>query len=767
MLEKFKHLADGNPLSSKVPVLGFGTALIVISWLAVWMQIAAERGSMVHSATHETTNLALVFEQSVERTATDIDRIIKYLRSSYERNGYAADWPKLVQEEFTFNKQTVQIAIIDRGGMMITSTKMLYPDPPVDLSDREHYKVHTQGNQDRLFISRPLMGRASHKSSVQFTRPFRDAKGEFAGVIVVSLDPEFLIREYASLKLGASGGLALVGDDGIVRAGAGIYQSLLGKAYGRAAEPGVPDAQTGVSVNVEETRNGPVIAASRKIDAIPLTAVITRSNLPQYAAWDANRQTYLGLGAIMTFVTALAIATSLLRRRGYERQLNFLARYDALTGLPNRTEFSNRLAELLRTRPRGVSVYLVDLDDFKQINDHHGHPIGDALLVAVGQRLRRTAGRDDFVARLSGDEFALIEVRPADAAPSMLGSELCRELSRPYDIEGVRLQSGASIGVVNANENYADEDQLMRCGDLALYAAKNAGGSTVRQFEERMHEESRERRAIETGLREALAMDHLELHYQPILDVATLNVTGFEALVRWRHPEKGLIPPLSFIPVAEQTGLIVDIGAWVIRQACREIAAKAPGYKIAVNVSAIEFRDSDVAATVRAALAESGLPASQLEIEITESLLMKKDTATLGQLDALRKAGVMISMDDFGTGYSSLSYLQSYPIDCIKIDQSFVRAIGQIENSRAIIKAIATLAASLNMTTIAEGVETEAQLATLETVGCNEAQGYLFSPPKPIDVILSWMAERHSTRGAAALKKLRTEREAAKETAAA
>jgi diguanylate cyclase (GGDEF)-like protein len=701
---------------------------------------------MTQSLAHETTNLALVFEQSADRTVSDIDRIIKYLRASWERSGYSADWPTLVQEEFTFNKRTVQIAIIDANGTMITSSKMLRPEKPVDLSDREHFKVHAQANIDRLFISKPLLGRASNQWSVQFTRPLQGPGGAFAGVVVVSLDPDFLTSYYSSLALGSGGGLAIVGDDGIVRAGAGVYRDLLGKPLPpRSSTAQRMTTSANVEIAIEDTARGPVVFAARHAADLPLTAVITRSDLPQHAAWLRNRTNYIMTGVAFSLIVLLAMATSLLRRRGYERRLNYLARYDSLTDLPNRMEFSAWLARRLADRRGGAtfSVHLVDLDDFKAINDTYGHPIGDALLIAVAERLRNLAGSADFVARLGGDEFALIHADDGTADEAgVFGDLLCGELMKPYELDGVRLQSGASIGIVSGGERFADEDQLMRSADLALYSAKNAGGGTSRTFEERMNEEARERREIESGLREALAHDQLELHYQPILDFTTRHVTGFEALIRWRHPAKGLIPPFRFIPVAEQTGLIVEIGAWVINQACREIAARAPGYRIAVNVSAIEFRDSDVAETVRRALARSGLAADLLEIEITESLLMKKDSSTLSQLDDLRKLGVKISMDDFGTGYSSLSYLQSYPIDCIKIDQSFVRSIGKARNAQAIIQTIATLATCLDMTTIAEGVETQEQFDTLQAIGCTEAQGYLFSPPKPMSQILAWMGER-------------------------
>lgn len=732
--------------SWKLPVFGFGMALILTVWSAIALQIFSGQRSMNRLIAQETANLALVFEQSTDRTASEIDRILKYLRASYERQGSAADWPKLVQEEFTFNRRTVQIAIIDANGMMITSTKMLYPQRPVDLSDREHYKVHAKANVDRLFISKPLVGRASKQWSVQFTRPFRDAGGAFAGVIVVSLDPQYLTRSFGSLDIGSHGGLAIVGDDGLVRAGAGIYEHLLGKPLPDDAIGGdESEIATGVPTSVRYTKAGPVITSIRDSKDFPLRAVITRSDPPQYTAWVMSRRNYVLIGCVVTLLVVLVMIASIIRQRGYERRLSYLASHDSLTELLNRSEFSGRLTELVDRPGRfpPFAVHLVDLDDFKAINDTYGHPIGDSVLIEVGQRLVRNVRAGDMVARLGGDEFAVIQ-RGATSAESAaaLAERLCIELSKPYDIDGVRIESGASVGIVLGSADFDDEDHLMRSADLALYAAKNAGGSTFRFFDERMNQEAQARREIEFGLREAIDHGNLEVHYQPIHRIADSSITGVEALIRWRHPVKGLISPGAFIPVAEQTGLIVEIGAWVMRRACTDIAGQAPQLNVAVNVSAVEFRDSNVAATVRAAIEASNLAPERLKIEITESLLMKRDALTMRQLDELRALGVRISLDDFGTGYSSLSYLQSYPTDLIKIDQSFVRALGQIDRSKPIVEAIVALARCLGMRTVAEGVETEEQLAILAGIGCGEAQGYLFSKPLPLNALLEWIAEQ-------------------------
>lgn len=726
-------------LSWKLPVIGFGLALVATVWTAVWLQIASERRSMIESLAQESANLALVFEQSADRTASEIDRMLRYLRTTYERNGHNADWPTVVQEEFTANKRTVQIAIIDERGMMITSTKMLYPATPVDLSDREHYKVHATARIDRLFISKPLLGRASNKWSVQFTRPFFKGDGSFAGVMVVSLDPEFLTNYFSALSLGADGGVALVGDDGIVRAGAGIYKDLLGKPMPSQSHLGIDVAASSQArVHVRDDGGRPLASAICRGQEFPLHAIVTRSDAPQYASWLKNRGNYMIGAGIFTLLVFAALGTSITRRRGYERRLNRLARFDTLTELPNRQEFSAQVAAISADRrPASTySIFMIDLDDFKAVNDTYGHAIGDALLLAVGARLRRNVRSTDIVARLGGNEFAIIELHSAaENAADTLAQRLCKALSEPYDIENVRIECSASIGIATNSGATGSDDSLMRSADLALYAAKNSGGGTYRHFDEHMNEEARKRREIEIGLQEALRASHLELHYQPIVKLSSREMTGVEALVRWRHPEKGLIPPGDFIPIAERTGLIVPIGAFVVARACSDIAARSDTLSVAVNVSAIEFRDSNVADTVMHALDASGLAPNRLKIEITESLLMRKDAVTLGQLHALRQLGVCISMDDFGTGYSSLSYLHSYPIDCIKIDQSFVRGIGTIKHSQAIIRAICELGKCMGMTTIAEGVETEEQYLALKGLGCQEVQGYLLGRPQPIDAL--------------------------------
>ena len=423
-------------------------------------------------------------------------------------------------------------------------------------------------------------------------------------------------------------------------------------------------------------------------------------------------------------------------RRRNEARIVHMARHDGLTDLPNRTALREigieRLGEA-RDAGTGLAVLCLDLDRFKPVNDSFGHAVGDGLLKAVAGRLRTHVRGDDVVARLGGDEFAVLyAVADADEAAA-LAERLIRVVSAPYRLDGVSAEIGMSVGIALSGPDAGGRDieRLLKEADMALYEAKAAGRGTFRLFEPKMDETVRERIALERELREALQAGRFEVHYQPLVDLSDDRITGMEALVRWRHPERGLVSPAVFIPLAEETGLIVPLGEWVLRQACRDAASWPGGTSVAVNVSPLQLRHRGFAGTVVAALAASGLAAARLELEITESVLLDDTEANLETLHGLRGLGVRISMDDFGTGYSSISYLRRFPFDKIKIDRSFVRDCAASPDAGAIIRAIVGLGASLGITTLVEGVETEPQLAAIRAEGAREVQGFLFSPPRP------------------------------------
>jgi diguanylate cyclase (GGDEF)-like protein len=423
-----------------------------------------------------------------------------------------------------------------------------------------------------------------------------------------------------------------------------------------------------------------------------------------------------------------------------------MARHDSLTELPNRTLFQERLdqATALTRRQGGCALLLLDLDGFKAVNDTFGHLVGDALLQAVALRLLSVIRETDTVARLGGDEFAIIQAgiqSPRQAAA--LAERTIEAVAQPFDVGGHRILVGASVGIAVAPSDGESSGQLLRNADIALYLAKAHGRGTCRLFEPEMDAHVQLRRALELDLREALACGAFHLQYQPFIELRSGAVLGFEALIRWHHPVRGLINPVDFIPIAEDTGLIVGIGKWVLQQACMTAAAWPEDISVAVNLSAVQFRSGHLLQAVETALAESRLAPSRLELEITESVLMQNSDDRLATLHRLRALGVRIALDDFGTGYSSLGYLRSFPFDKIKIDRTFVGDLITNRDSRVIVSAIIGLGIGLGMKVTAEGVETAEQLAALRDEGCAQVQGDLLSRPLAANAVLDWMRAPH------------------------
>ena len=427
-------------------------------------------------------------------------------------------------------------------------------------------------------------------------------------------------------------------------------------------------------------------------------------------------------------------------KRAQER-ITHLAKYDELTGLANRNQFRERINGMLAAmhkRKNHVAIHLIDLDRFKAINDTLGHPIGDKLLKEVASRLKTVIRPGDMITRFGGDEFVVLQVgteRYQDA--KWLAERLARTLKDPFDIDGHRIDIGASIGIAMAPMDGVDADQLLKKADMALYAAKNGGGGDHRFFALEMEEAAQERRALELDLREALVSEQFHIYFQPLVDLRNGRVTTCEALLRWEHPKRGMVPPAIFIPIAEETGLIIALGEWALQRACVEAAKWPKSVKVAVNLSPVQFRDRGLALQVVSALAKSGLPAQRLELEVTERLLLEDNDETLTTMEQLKNLGVGISLDDFGTGYSSLNYLRKFPFQKIKIDQSFIRGLGEERDAQAIIGAVAGLGASLDKTVVAEGIETEEQMKQVKAHGCHEGQGHLFGEPMAAEVILA------------------------------
>lgn len=457
---------------------------------------------------------------------------------------------------------------------------------------------------------------------------------------------------------------------------------------------------------------------------------------------------FSGLAAtlIVIGIVLIAILYRHIRLLGRaHREVHLLAHHDVVTGLGNRVLFRQQLEHALahlKHWGHATAVLYLDLDRFKDVNDSYGHQMGDELLKVVAHRLKACVQDVDVVTRLGGDEFAILRsgvTRSYECA--QLASDIIKAVSEPYIIEGQEIVIGTSIGIALVSDGNVAPDQLLKQADMALYRAKADGRGTFRFFEPEMDAQFRARRALESDMRKALANGEFELFYQPQVNITTNEISGFEALLRWRHPERGMISPAEFIPVAEDIGLISGIGDWIIERACLDAAAWPGDIKVAVNLSPVQFRNKGLVRSVKRALSGSGLDPRRLEMEITETVLLQDNEATVTTLHELRKHGVRIAMDDFGTGYSSLSYLRSFPFDKIKIDQSFVRELSSRADCLVIVQSIASLGTGLGMPTVAEGVETEDQLSQIRAAGCTEAQGYYFGRPKPAAELTFTMAK--------------------------
>ncbi|MBI2745618.1 MAG: EAL domain-containing protein [Burkholderiales bacterium] len=446
----------------------------------------------------------------------------------------------------------------------------------------------------------------------------------------------------------------------------------------------------------------------------------------------------------------LAIATDITARKAAEQQVEFLAYRDVLTGLPNRLLLQDRFGQAIAHAERShskVALVFLDLDNFKTINDSLGHAVGDALLREIARRLGECVRETDTISRQGGDEFLLVlsDLAGTEAIPPVL-LKIRERLQSPFTVDGHELTTSASIGVALYPDDGRDFETLLKKADTAMYRAKDAGRNHYRFFDEQMNVEAVEHLHLKSGLRRALAQGEFELYYQPQFELASGRVVGVEALLRWHHPEAGLIPPARFIPVAEDSGLIVPIGDWVIQEACRQAmawrAAGLPPLIMAVNLSAVQFRRGEVQQTIAQALQTTGFDPHLLELELTESVLIGDTETVLSSVRQLKQLGVKLSVDDFGTGYSSLSYLKRFDVDKLKIDQSFVRDLASDPDDAAIVRAIVQMAGSLNLRTIAEGVEDAATLALLREFSCDEAQGYHLARPMAAQAFVDFMTHR-------------------------
>ncbi|MFG1477888.1 EAL domain-containing protein [Xanthobacter sp. V4C-4] len=702
----------------------------------------------------EVRNLATSLAQQTDRALQSLDLVERSIAERVADGGIQTPQEfqtvmaqrsihRLMREKISGLPHVDALSVISSTGKLIGFTRS-WPAPDIDVSERDYFVALSSMKGPATFVSEPVANMATGAITVYLARRITAADGTFLGLVLGAMQQSSLERNFGILDLRPTGLIALVRDDG----------ALLARVPGSAAHfprDAAMRAEVAQALFAQDTDTGTIAAgildeeervvAVQRLANFPLAVVIADSaDWLEQEAWKAVLPIVVaavlvcGLVGIVIFFVIRQVAGE----RAFSEKEHRRARYDTLTGLPNRLFFSERLAAgLARADARPLTLLFIDLDYFKSVNDTLGHDIGDALLQGVAERLLDTVAPHDFVARLGGDEFAVIcrhdggqEGEPGiDQGASAAAEAIIEALKAPFLLEHHQVLTGCSVGIAMSPRDGSDVATLLKCADLALYGAKNDGRGNARVFEQHMGATARARREIELDLHTAWEQRQFRLAYQPIFETRTLKLAGFEALLRWHHPTRGEVPPERFIPVVEESGLILNVGGWILDQTCRTAAGWPEHLFISVNVSPAQFRGGHTQQQVQAALARSGLPPERLELEITESLLLKADSSVRQLLDEFRSEGIILALDDFGTGYSSLRYLQVLNISRLKIDQSFIRHVVDDPHTEAIVTAILSLANALNLKTTAEGIETEAQRDFLTRRGCTHLQGFLLGPP--------------------------------------
>ena len=731
--------------------------LLGISGTAVGWTIWELRADAINDAISDSGNIANMLASQLSRSINAIDATLLQVNRSIK--GQDIDTPLGVHAAFNHKAsydllmehrgrltQAFNIAVADRDGQVVVSTAG-WPTPNINVADRDYFQDARTRTDNQLSTSIPVRNRIDGTWTIVFARRLESSSGVFAGIVFAGVNTKYFEDIYGSIRSVQSLLFTLLKSDGTILARYPQGQDFVGKRLSAEADRLDIIAKVNGSFRVFAKTDGKVRHVSvRAMPEYPLFVNVSVTEDTALTNWRRRAAT-IGFGSAILLACSiffLRAATTQVRHLSRSEEsltqksseLTRMARHDTLTGLANRTLFMERASEalaLIRDRGDGFSVLLLDLDRFKEVNDTLGHAVGDSLLQAVAQRLLRLTDDADDVVRLGGDEFAVIhkvEAHQIDGAIS-LANHIIATLTESFEIDGRKLSIGTSVGIASAPKDGTDADELIKNADRALYKAKSEGGNRYCLFDPSMEADARERRELENDLRNAIARGEFELHFQTIVDVESQKCCGAEALVRWRHPKRGLIPPSQFIPLAEESGLIVPLGKWVLEKACAD-AAKWPAHlKVAVNLSPEQFKQSDLLDVLRSALANSRLPAARLELEITEAVLLKSDERNLALLREIKNVGVSVVLDDFGVGYSSMKYLQMFPIDKIKIDKSFIQSMPDQSNCAAIVSAIAGLGRTLDIKTTAEGVETIEQFELLRIAGCQLAQGYLFSRPVP------------------------------------
>jgi diguanylate cyclase (GGDEF)-like protein len=724
-----------------IPVLGL--LILAMLWAVIFTRLSVEKDSVDHASMASAAILSAALEQHTIRAIHQVDQITRFVKYEFEKSPGHFDLASTVRKGVIQSDTLVQVSLINERGELIANTEEQNPQR-IDLSDREHFKIHEHANDDQLYISKPVLGRVSKQWTLQMTRRLDHPDGSFAGVVVVSENPAYFTSDfYNDAAIGHNGIISVVSDNG----------AILARRTGDAQDPATRFSAAGqypIDHRLSGIMRDPLdgvqrVVSYRHLDGYPLGVIVGLSEDEELADYRHTRDIYLLMASFISvaMIGFFAVATGLIAKLlGREREMTHLVEYDSLTGLPNRFQTLQLLHHDV-SQPSNVgrlALLFIDLDNFKTVNDTLGHNAGDIVLQMTAARLRNTVGSLGTLTRVGGDEFLVVlKGDNVEQASVTLAEAIAAMLRAPFEVRDSSFVLHASIGIALHAVDHDSEIDLLKKADLAMYSAKDAGKDCHEFYSPQLARRADHRMKGEQDLRVALAEQQLFLAYQPKIDLQRRCITGFEALARWDHPQHGVLAASEFIPIAESTGLIIPIGDFVIECACRQLGIwQRQGYRsltLAVNISSMQFWRGDLLATVERHLRQNEVMPQRLELEITETAMMEYPELVSEKILALKKLGVRIALDDFGTGYSSLSYLNRFSVDTLKVDRSFVRAIPADHSVCLMVSAIVNLARSLGLTIVAEGTETEEQVAWLSSLGNIEAQGFLFSRPVPISAV--------------------------------
>jgi len=738
------------------PATYLGIIAIIIILSGAFFLEKEEYNRAYEDGIQRGANLARVFESNISRIFYGVDSQLLLLRQLYQRDPKNFDLTRWISSSTLSNDIAIQFIIVGPDGKILSSS--VRPIPPATyVADQDYFLAHVNSPIDDFHISAPVIDHITNKTTILLSRRLTTSDGSFGGVIRSSLDVLRLQNLYNSIDFGQNGIISLVGFDGITRASGGNNSDSKTSDYvarsfsnskllelSRQSSSGYFWSDQNSASKLDGIRR---LISYRAVEGLHLFTVVGIAEAEVFRRARENARIGWSKALFFTGIILVAISIAATRERkliAAKSALSHQARHDVLTGLANRQVFVDEIESALsrlRTNNEVFSVFMLDLDRFKHVNDSLGHPAGDALLLETAQRLNSSLRDTDFLARFGGDEFAIIQrcetksqnktakQREQYEGAINLAKRIVGCFEAPFEIEGNRLNVGISIGVVLTQDDNADTNELMKRADLALYCAKAQGSSSYVFFDRKMMVQIEARQSLESELRKAISNNELELHYQPMIDVKTRKICSIEALVRWLHPQRGLIRPHEFIPLAEATDLIVPLGQWVLQRACMDAVTWPADIKVVVNLSTVQFIKSNLVADINYALLKSGLSARRLEVDITESALFDDAGRNLQTMHQLKKLGVTIALDDFGTGYSSLNNLTMFPFDKIKIDKSFALNMTKSPVCAAVMATVITLGRCLDILTTAEGVESNQEFESLRVSGINFVQGYLFGPP--------------------------------------